>query len=755
MSSPASSSDSAAFNLLDERIRRWIWEAGWTELREAQERAIPVILEGKRDVIIAASTASGKTEAAFFPILTRLLTETEPVSALYISPLKALINDQWLRLDRLCDTLEMPVFPWHGEISASLKAKFLKSPRGCLLITPESLEGLLMREGHALSHLFGGLRYVVVDELHAFLDTERGKQLQSLLYRIDTALQRRIPRIGLSATLGEMQLAAEFLRPDSGGDVDIIDTGSGGQELKVVVKGFYNLPPRLSDGEIGAREKANQSVEPEDVLSTGIVAIGEQLFASLRGSNNLVFPNSRKKVELYADLLRRACERVGVPNEFWPHHGSLSKDLREEAEHALKQGERPATAIATTTLELGIDIGAVKSIAQIGPAPSVASLRQRLGRSGRRKGEAAILRCYCLEDPIETDTALSDQLREGLVQMVAQIRLLVAGWFEPPRVYSMHLSTLIQQLLSLIAQYGGVTATQAHSFLCSSGLFPSLSKVEFGQLLRALGEKQVLMQDATGVLLHGVAGEKIVNHYTFLAAFVSPEEFRVVCEGRQLGTLPIARPISAESNLIFAGRRWKVLSCQPEEKLIEVAPAKAGKLPLFDGMGGKTHDRVRQEMRAVLHDSSPLSFLDANAMAQLAEARAAYYRLQLDRQSVVQRGSEVRIFTWQGDWVNDTLALLLLAHGLRATNEGLSISVLGAKVTGVLHALGDIANAAAPSGEQLASKVQNKTREKFDGLLPDALLCKNFASREFDIAGAIATAGRLSAPYTLLQNPQE
>lgn len=747
MSSPASSSESAAFDLLDERIRRWIWAAGWIGLREAQERAIPCILEGKRDVIIAAATASGKTEAAFFPILTRLLTATEPVSALYISPLKALINDQWVRLGQLCETLEIPVFPWHGDISAVLKAKFQKNPRGCLLITPESLEGLLMREGHALPRLFGGLRYSVIDELHAFIDTERGTQLQSLLNRIDVALKRRIPRIGLSATLGEMRLAAQFLRPDSGGDVNIIDTGSGGQELRVVVKGFYNLPPRLSDVEINTREKAGQKVEREDVISTGVLAIGEQLFTTLRGANNLVFPNSRKKVELYADLLRRSCDRVGVPNEFWPHHGSLSKEIREETERAVKQGERPATAIATTTLELGIDIGAVKSIAQIGPAPSVASLRQRLGRSGRRKDEAAILRCYCLEDPIETDTSLSDQLREGLVETVAQIRLLVAGWFEPPRIHSMHLSTLIQQLLSLIAQYGGLTAAQAYSFLCSSGLFPSLSRSEFGQLLRALGEKQVLMQDAQGVLLHGVVGEKIVNHYTFLAAFVSPEEFRVVCDGRQLGTLPMARPLAADSYLIFAGRRWKVLSCRPEDKLIEVVSAKAGKLPLFDGVGGKSHDRVRQEMRSVLKESTVLGFLDANAMAQLAEARAAYHRLHLDRQQVIQCRGDVRVFTWQGDWVNDTLALMLMARGLRATNEGLSINILDADTGRLVTALRDVARDRPPTGEQLAVVVQNKQRGKYDGLLPEALLCKNFASSEFDVTAAVATAGQVVTPY--------
>lgn len=198
-------------------------------------------------------------------------------------------------------------------------------------------------------------------------------------------------------------------------------------------------------------------------------------------------------------------------------------------------GTSPATAIATTTLELGIDIGAVKSIAQIGSAPSVASLRQRLGRSGRRKGEAALLRCYCLEEQIEDNSPLSDQMREGLIETVAQIRLLLSNWFEPPRTNSMHLSTMIQQLLSLISQYGGLSTVQAWSMLCTSGLFPSLTRSEFTELLRALGNQEIVMQDLTGLLLHGTVGERIVNHYSFLAAFTSPDEFRIVCAGKQLG----------------------------------------------------------------------------------------------------------------------------------------------------------------------------------------------------------------------------
>jgi len=737
--SPASSSkkESSAFFLLDERIQRWIWQAEWTELRDIQESSIPLIIEGIRDVIISSATASGKTEAAFFPILTRMLKERERnASAIYISPLKALINDQWSRLEPLCESLQISVIPWHGDISESRKKCFLKEPCGCLLITPESLEGFLIRYGHSLASVFGMLQYVVVDELHSFIDTERGKQLQSLINRMEVALKRRLPRIGLSATLGEIRLAAEFLRPGEGDSVCIIESKESGQELKLIIKGYYNGLPGQSGINIRIPRKTYPSFEGTEEVTKGILAVSKDIFAALRGSNNLIFPNSRAKVELYSDLLRRACEDLGLPNEFWPHHGSLSKEIREEAEQAIKAGVHPATAIATTTLELGIDIGRVKSVAQIGPAPSVASLRQRLGRSGRRKGEAAILRSYCLENEINSDSSISDQLREGLVQTVAQVRLLLKGWYEPPRTSNLHLSTFIQQLLSLIAQYGGISAVEVWRILFQNGVFLGFEKKEFAELLRFLGTKEILIQDKSGLLLLGPSGERIVNHFSFLAAFTSQEEFRIINAGKLLGTLPLSRPVEEGSHLIFAGRRWRVLSCRPEDRVIEVETAKGGKPPLFDGMGGKVHDRIRKEMRCILSELSPVSFLDKVATRQLEEARSAYAQLGLDHNLILNNGNDTILFTWLGDWINDTLALMLIHHGLRASNEGLLVRIHGTKDDEVMNVLSKMRSTLPDSPELLAHSVQNKLREKWDYLLTEPLLRKTYASRELDLTGA-------------------
>lgn len=732
--SPASSSESSQFGRLHPKVQRWIWDAGWSELKDAQERAIPAILDGTKDVVIAAATASGKTEAAFLPILTALLGQEERSCVLYLSPLKALINDQWNRLEGLCERLDIPVVPWHGDVADSRKKRFLKTPEGILLITPESLEALLMNRGHGLAGLLGGLRHIVVDELHAFIGTERGRQMQSLLHRVETVVKRRVPRIGLSATLGDMNLAADFLRP--GGDAELIVSRDAAQALKVLVKGYLSQPPALSEADILAKERAGLAVALGDRVDGAEKAIGEHLYRTLRGANHLVFPNSRRQVEVYADLLRERSEQDGVPNEFWPHHGNLSKEFREEAEAALKSRERPATAICTTTLELGIDIGAVKSVAQIGAAPSVASLRQRLGRSGRRKGEPAILRGYDIEPEITPKTPLADQLRHRLVLMTAQIRLLIAGWYEPPRTEGLHLSTLVQQLLSVLAQYGGLTARDAWHLLCGDGPFANISQREFAAFLRGLAERGVLIQEPQGLLLHGPVGERMVGHFSFYAAFASEEEYRLVSGSRSLGSLPVSRPLEPGGYVIFAGRRWRVESVDTEKKVIEVAPDRAGRAPMFDGMGGRVHDRVREEMRAVLTEGQPVPFLDPTAQGLLDEARGTFRRLALDRTPMVQEGSEVCLFLWKGDWIQDTLALMLCARGLKALNAGLFISVGGttpAQMPTVLTGL--VEN--PPSQADVLRHVINQTQEKWDFLLPEDLLARNYASHHLDVPGTL------------------
>ncbi|MDO8416555.1 MAG: DEAD/DEAH box helicase [Agitococcus sp.] len=721
MAAPASSS----FDLLDERIQRWIWAEGWTSMRDAQERAVPAIITADHDVIIAAATAAGKTEAAFLPILTHMLRTPEDMGlTVYISPLKALINDQFGRLERLCGSLDIPVWPWHGDIGASVKTRFFKKPAGILLITPESLEAILCNRGFAVPTLFAQLRYLVVDELHAFIGSERGKQLQSLMHRIDTAIERKAPRIGLSATLGDMRMAADFLRPGAGAAVQVIESASGGSELKVVIKGFLEMPPVQG--------------ETEEPVSTAEKTVAAHLFATLLGSNNLVFPNSRAKVEKFTHHLRKMCEQAQIPNEFWPHHGSLSRDIREETEAALKNKERNTTAICTSTLELGIDIGPVKSIAQIGTPPSVASLRQRLGRSGRREGEPAILRGYAIEAELGTQTDLSQELREGLFELIAMVSLLLEGWFEPPKADGLHLSTFVQQLLSLIAQRGGITAGTAFQQLCTTGPFCSLTKADYLDLLRALGAQELIQQDSSGLLLHGAKGEPIVNHYSFYAAFSAEEEFRVVAGSQTLGSLPLSSAVSVGDFILFAARTWQIEEIDEKAKTIFVKKHRSGKVPAFSSGGGLVHDKVRQRMRQWYEGTEVPRYLDPMAVRLFEEGRKAYARNALDRQLLLNNGSTATLLTWQGDRVNAALVAMLKTKGISAVANDMiiEISASAGEDRQVQRCLLELAQSPVIAPELLLAESFNLQQEKWDWALPESLLKKSFASLRLAIAEA-------------------
>ncbi|MBF8178389.1 DEAD/DEAH box helicase [Herminiimonas contaminans] len=717
-----SQSQSTSFDLLDERIRRWIWNEQWTELRDAQEQAVPAIINADRDVIIAAATAAGKTEAAFLPILTAMLSSDTMGLTLYISPLKALINDQFSRLERLCEALEIPVWPWHGDISGSLKTKFLKHPEGVLLITPESLEAMLCNRGFAVPRIFADLRYVVVDELHAFIGSERGKQLQSLMQRIDSAVDRKTPRIGLSATLGDMQLAADFLRSDQLRPVHIIQSKSEGGDLRILVKGFIELASPDDDDE---KEKTKV-----------VESVSSHLYKVLRGSNNLVFPNSRAKVERYTYALRQMCEANNVPNEFWPHHGSLSREIREETEAALKNKELHTTAVCTNTLELGIDIGSVKSIVQIGPAPSVASLRQRLGRSGRRKGEPAILRGFVIESELTANSHLMDELRLDVFELCAMVSLLLDNWFEPPKTDGLHLSTLVQQLLSLIAQKGGITAVNAYSALCINGPFNNINKSDFVALLRHLATKDLIQQDSAGVLLHGQKGELIVNHYAFYASFATEEEFRVITGSRTLGSIPLSNTISVGDFILFAARTWKIEQIDEDQKTIFVHHHVTGRPPSFNDHGGMVHDHVRERMKALYESGDAIQWVDTVAADLLDQGRVAFLRHALRSRVLTQAGRNVLIFTWLGDMANEAIASMLKLRGFNANCFGPAIEVFNAEVDRVADTLLEFSNEPMLDPIVLLHGAYNLRQEKWDWALPDDLLQKSFASLRLNIVVA-------------------
>ena len=432
------------------------------------------------------------------------------------------------------------------------------------------------------------------------------------------------------------------------------------------------------------------------------------------------------KVELYTDLLSTASN---LPQEFFAHHGSLSRELRFDVEDQLKRGDRPLTVICTSTLEMGIDIGAVTSVAQIGVPPTVASLRQRLGRSGRR-GEPAILRVYIEEGTVTQLSPPQDAIRASLVEAIAMVNLLLEKWVEPPLGELVHGSTLVQQLLSLIAQYGGVTATDAYACLCETGPFQRVTKPMFVALLRNLAAHELIRQMKDGTLIHGTKGEKLVNHYDFYTAFMTPDEYRLMTAGTNLGTLPIVNPVTEGSYLIFAGRRWLVTAVDSDKRVIDLKPAAGGRVPIFEhGPRGHIHTRVRREMLAVYTTDDMPVYLDKQAAELLREGRENFRRYALGENSFIHCADGALYFPWYGTRAMNTLVQQLAAREVEVSIEGPAI---------VAHrTTPDRLRAAVPACEgewpvdtiALAANVETKIEEKWDWALDDATLCASYASR--------------------------
>jgi ATP-dependent Lhr-like helicase len=775
MSSPASGSDaqapvlasdvhtsadpaqtSSAYSLFHPKVQRWIYASGWGQLRDVQERAAGPILAGDRDVIVAAATASGKTEAAWLPICTAILSPdrdrapADGIKALYVGPLKALINDQYDRLSHLCRELDVPVHRWHGDVAGSRKAQVIRAPDGILLITPESLESLFVNHGDMTGRIFSGLRYAVIDELHSFIGTERGAQLQSLLHRTELAVRRRIPRVALSATLGDFAAAQEFLRPGRAHGVTVISSIDDAGEIRLQLRGYVAADPQRTDPPPRTDNRWNALTEDVDDDAGEAdpwdrSAIADHLFRTLRGSDNLVFANSRGMVETFTDILVRRCQDAHVPVEFVPHHGNLSKEIREHVETRLKDRSTPVTAVCTSTLEMGIDIGSVDSIAQIDAPATVAGLRQRLGRSGRRANQPAVLRLYISERELTDRTPPVDQLRTRLVQSIAIIELLLTKWYEPPNLASLHLSTLIQQILSVIAQRGGAQPAALYDALCGQGPFNRVDKATFVSLLRCLGDHDLLTQDSGGLLLAGGLGDRIINHYSFYTAFQTLEEFRLVANGRTLGSLPIEHPVAPGSLLIFGGRRWKVLSVDPQQKVIDLTRSAGGRPPAFSGGGGEVADRVRRTMRQLYTSDQIPAYLDHTAQILLKEGRAAFHRYGYDQHAILDWGADTLLFPWRGDRIMNTLAVVLTSHGHDVGQDGVALTIRGTTPAALQTLIALLATQVPPEPTELADGVRVKATDKHDQYLNGDLLNLAYAANTLDVTGAWATLRALAA----------
>jgi len=719
----------AAFDLLARPIQQILWDLKWTQLRPIQVAAIQEIQSTHRDVIITARTAAGKTEATFLPILSQLhASPPTSVGAIYVGPLKALINDQFQRLDRLCERAEIAVHRWHGDVDQSRKARLLAKPSGVLLITPESLESLFVNRSSAIPGLFRQLRFVVIDEVHSLLGRERGTQLRSLLFRLQNRIGHDFRIVALSATIGEhVEAYANWIRPDDPRRVAHLSDPGEHKRVQFGIRAYHRGEAQAVDSDVATQEAAEKDQETPEALV-------DEIAKSFCGRKNLIFCNRREDVEWLADRLNEHCLAHGRPPEFLVHHGALSREIREFTEQQMRES-RPATTICSSTLELGIDIGNVAAVGQLGPPWSVNSQVQRLGRSGRRDDEPHVMQVMLVERPMTASDKLVERLYPRLLHAIAVTELMKQKWVEPPRVMEFDFSTLVQQILSVLAESGGCRASRMFQLLAREGAFRSIDQVTFANLLRSLGQRELLEQTPEGDLILAPAGERIVHDRDFYSAFATEIELSVTFDGRPIGTLPAMFVPNVGDHVILGARRWQVLAIDERRREIQVRPARGRKPPRFTGRGGEIHPRIRQEMLEVLSGDQQYAYLNPVAAKLLGDAREVARHVGMLRSPVVMLGpSSCLWFTWTGTRIQETLCLAAKQAGLEAADEDIAIEFK--------HTPGEVCErlrmlCSKPlDAAQLARAAPLTTLRKFDEFVDEQLLTHGFAYDALDAVGA-------------------
>ena len=739
--------DSSAFSLLSEPLQRWVFKKGWDDLLPIQKQAIRPVMAGKSDIIISASPASAKTEAAFLPARSAVSGKgARPgIRILYISPLKALINDQCRRIEDMAEGTGLPVTPWHGDISAARKDRLAEHPAGVLLTTPESLESMLINRAAWLKTALSNLSCFIIDEFHAFMGTQRGYQLQSQLHRIDNICGRLVPRVALSATFSDSKAAQSYLRPQGGVPCRVITGGERGDRLAVQVRGYDGPMSDPQEEQPSRRRRKGASAEPLGEYA----AISADIFRLMRGTTNLVFCNSRMLTESIATDLQRLCAQNFVPNEFFPHHGSLSREIRESLEQRLIEGRLPTTAVCTATLELGIDISDVHSIAQIDPPLSVASLRQRLGRSGRRD-HLAVLRLFIPEHTVKTDSFSSFNLCENTFLSSAMIELLLNHWYEPPLEHEYAFSTLLQQTLSVIASRGSASARNLYALLCKTGPFSLCTPAIFAQFLHDLGDSNLITQLADGTLALGTGGEDLLSSWSFYSAFQTPDEFSIEHDGRLIGRVPVSQPLELGMTFLFAGRGWKIVFLSDSQKIIGVKPYPHTALPLvIGGAGGRIHDKLRSTMFALYCDGRIPTFLNRAAHLNFARGLVTFRKFDLEHCRLMRAPDSLEIYPWRGDRVMRTMQLMLRRKSCKCRQYGSHLHLDFTSEDTLAQAVASILDEGELDGCELAGRVENLDTDKHDKFISTPLKRLSYAWSSLDIKGALECFKELSRELKL------
>ena len=730
-----------AFDRYAPFVQEYIYQNHWENLRSIQVAAADAIFNTDENVLLTASTASGKTEAAFFPIIT-LFSEDMPssVGCIYIGPLKALINDQFSRLNDLCAEADIPVWHWHGDVAQSHKAKLMRHPSGILQITPESLEALLLHKHAAIAKLFGDLRFVVIDEVHSLLRGDRGGQTLCLIERLSRIAGVNPRRIGLSATIGDPEGTGEFLSLGTGRKTIIPKIDAKGSKWRLSMEHFYVKDAQAAEDKQIPGALPVLEEKTDDAPANADPGIG-YIFEHTRGKKCLVFVNSREECEMVTTTLRHYCELNHEPDRFLVHHGNLSASYRETAEEIMKDDSQYMTTVTTATLELGIDIGRLERAFQIDAPWTVSSFLQRMGRTGRRELPPEMW-FVIREDEPEVRAMLPTTIPWKLLQGIALVQLyLEERWVEPPRLDRLPFSLLYHQTMSTLASCGELSPRALADRVLRLHYFHRITQEDYRVLLRHLIATDHIQQTEQGGLIVGLAGERVINSFKFYGVFQESEEYTVRSESQELGTVVSPPPVGEK--LAIAGHVWQVLDVDHKRRLIYCQQVK-GSVPAYFGQcPGDLHTKILTRMRQVLQEDRQYPYLMKNAVARLEQARfTAAHSGAADKTLINLGGNMWCLLPWVGTYTFLTMERFLKIKcadrlGLRNLDSARPFFIqftMKADESAFFRVLAEEIRKPIDPMELVYPK-ELPLFDKYDEYLPEELVKKGFALGVLDVDG--------------------
>lgn len=730
-----------AFDRYAPFVQEYIYQNHWENLRSIQVAAADAIFNTDENVLLTASTASGKTEAAFFPIIT-LFSEDMPssVGCIYIGPLKALINDQFSRLNDLCAEADIPVWHWHGDVAQSHKAKLMRHPSGILQITPESLEALLLHKHAAIAKLFGDLRFVVIDEVHSLLRGDRGGQTLCLIERLSRIAGVNPRRIGLSATIGDPEGTGEFLSLGTGRKTIIPKIDAKGSKWRLSMEHFYVKDAQAAEDKQIPDALPVLEEKTDDAPANADPGIG-YIFEHTRGKKCLVFVNSREECEMVTTTLRHYCELNHEPDRFLVHHGNLSASYRETAEGIMKDDSQYMTTVTTATLELGIDIGRLERAFQIDAPWTVSSFLQRMGRTGRRELPPEMW-FVIREDEPEVRAMLPTTIPWKLLQGIALVQLyLEERWVEPPRLDRLPFSLLYHQTMSTLASCGELSPRALADRVLRLHYFHRITQEDYRVLLRHLIATDHIQQTEQGGLIVGLAGERVINSFKFYGVFQESEEYTVRSESQELGTVVSPPPVGEK--LAIAGHVWQVLDVDHKRRLIYCQQVK-GSVPAYFGQcPGDLHTKILTRMRRVLQEDRQYPYLMKNAVARLEQARfTAAHSGAADKTLINLGGNMWCLLPWVGTYTFLTMERFLKIKcadrlGLRNLDSARPFFIqftMKADESAFFRVLAEEIRKPIDPMELVYPK-ELPLFDKYDEYLPEELVKKGFALGVLDVDG--------------------